>query len=62
MDAARAAEISDPERNRWFRRRWHEPTDEPTAPVEVEHVITLSGQELLRQWRRKRGQWRGDTR
>jgi hypothetical protein len=61
MEAAWAAEISDPERHRWFRRRWHEPMDEPTAPVEAEHVITLSGQKLLRQWRRERGQWRGDT-
>lgn len=24
MDAARAAAMSDPERNRWFRRRWVE--------------------------------------
>lgn len=33
MDAARAAAMSDPDRNRWFSRRWVEPvTTGPRAP------------------------------
>ena len=30
MDAAQAAAMSDPELNRWFRRRWYEPLE--TSP------------------------------
>ena len=58
MDAARAAAMSDPDQNRWFRRRWVEIA--PYAPAECfveptpELDLRLLGQELLAAWRRER--------
>jgi hypothetical protein len=55
MDAAAAAAMSDPERNRYFSRRWHcdhEATSQRPAPDGCEEK--LAGLELLEQWRRKR--------
>ena len=59
-DAAAAAAMSDPEQNRWFRRRWFEETD-TVAPgqaikeVPVDDGLTLTGLALLREWREQRG-------
>jgi hypothetical protein len=33
MDPARAAAMSDPEKNRWFRRRWAEPVTRNPQPL-----------------------------
>ena len=60
MDAATAAAMSDPERNRWFRRRWAEqrdagsgiPASTPTPAPEI--AVTLTGLALLAEWRRSR--------
>ena len=61
-DAATAAAMSDPDQNRWFRRRWVE-----KAPVVVQQEIlaepgdvdlNLLGQKLLADWRRERAQLR----
>ena len=56
-DAAAAAAMSDPERNRWFRRRWVEPN---LAPIPVDAAskperldFELIGTELLIAWRRE---------
>jgi hypothetical protein len=58
MDAATAAAMSDPERNRFFRRRWvSEPDDGPCKhriTSEPHDSIDLTGLELLQQWRRER--------
>lgn len=57
-DAAAAAAMSDPERNRWFSRRWAEagadlPPVEPTPSSAVQD-LELVGRELLAAWRRER--------
>ena len=57
-DAAAAAAMSDPEQNRWFRRRWaeHLPAHvlaEP-APLPATQDSELIGRELLAAWRRER--------
>ena len=59
MDAARAAAMSDPDQNRWFRRRWveaapHAPAQSPVEPA-TDLDFRLLGQELLAAWRRERG-------
>ncbi len=58
-DPASAAAMSDPENNRWFRRRWVEiaaPADQIEHCPELSPVIDLGrlGQELLAAWRRER--------
>ncbi len=58
MDAAAAAAMSDPERNRLFRRRWTERAESVPAPVcSIDQVadLELVGRELLAAWRRERG-------
>lgn len=57
-DAATAAAMSDPDQNRWFRRRWNE-QEEIAAPEErIEPApridLDLLGHELLLDWRRQR--------
>lgn len=55
MDPAEAAEMSDPDRNRQFRRRWAEPHVERHAwstPASAGALGTL-GLALLEAWRRK---------
>ncbi len=57
MDAAAAAAMSDPERNRLFRRRWTERAESVPAPVcSIDQVadLELVGRELLAVWRRER--------
>ena len=61
-DAAAAAAMSDPENNRWFKRRWSDVGTEPTtstiAPVRPHLAapddLDLLGRDLLLQWRRER--------
>ena len=64
-DAARAAAMSDPEQNQWFRRRWVDTVvrDLPTPskhakPTQSCHgfhnSLDLFGRELLAAWRRER--------
>ena len=64
-DAARAAAMSDPEHNQWFRRRWvdavghNDPTSsdhaEPLKPFYgLQNSLDLFGRELLAAWRRER--------
>lgn len=64
-DAAAAAAMSDPENNRWFRRRWAEIAVVPTTPASdgiaeggatppADDDLILAGQDLLWQWRRER--------
>ncbi len=57
-DAAAAAAMSDPERNRWFKRRWAD-ADPALYPIEPEsspgpQSLELIGSELLAAWRRER--------
>lgn len=59
-DAAAAAAMSDPDNNRWFRRRWAEPVltqprVEPTSPQPTQD-FELIGTELLAAWRRERAE------
>jgi hypothetical protein len=65
MDAATAA-MRDPDRNRWFRRRW---CDEPhgtarsgLAALRPGKAVELTGRELLEQWRRKRARQKAGAR
>ena len=59
MDAATAAAMSDPDENRWFRRRWVEVA---ALPVQInlcaepfpEIDFGRLGHELLAAWRRER--------
>lgn len=66
-DAAAAAAMSDPEINRWFRRRWSDEQAQlaltpskaqaPDSTVKIQnldHDLTLLGHDLLMQWRRER--------
>lgn len=63
-DAAWAAAMSDPDQNRWFRRRWVEVSgpraDTPgciialAAPSTSEDELRALGRHLLAQWRRER--------
>ena len=62
-DAASAAAMSDPERNRWFRRRWVEAGPTPIvltpAPAAIparllDDQLNLLGHQLLQQWRCER--------
>jgi len=62
MYPARAAAMSDPEQNRWFRRRWAEPAKRPPPAVTLAdrahptpEQIGLHLQEAWRQ-ERDRGQ------
>ena len=58
MDAATAAAMSDPERNRHFRRRWQDPQAPRTEPAD-RHAsrdadpLGPIGHELLEAWRRQ---------
>jgi hypothetical protein len=57
MDTAAAAAMSDPERNRWFRRRWAERVvrrPDPAGPEQGTPGLDLLGRELLAAWRRER--------
>ena len=60
MDTARAAAMSDPDQNRWFRRRWVEAAPhaatERVAERGAELDVGLLGPELLASWRRERAQ------
>ena len=59
MDAATAAAMSDPDRNKWFRRRWSEPPQSPartTSPGQPTGPVELTGYALLEQWRRTKEQ------
>ena len=58
MDAATAAAMSDPDRNKWFRRRWSEPPDvaecrQPRTPEPNQDVEQI-GAALREQWRGER--------
>ena len=65
MDAARAAAMSDPDRNPFFRRHWVEPVaaQRPPAvdPIEQEPV-KQTGLELLHLWRRQKAIAEGTAR
>ena len=65
MDAAAAAAMSDPDSNRWFRRRWREPGPpayQPATPAErlppaaarEQDPVEQTGRALLEAWRRER--------
>ena len=58
MDAAAAAAMSDPDSNRWFRRRWHEPRPPaerlPHAEACGQDPVEQTGRALLEEWRRER--------
>jgi hypothetical protein len=58
MDAATAAAMSDPERNRLFRRRWMEPPHNPPVCGQAVGDIELTGRALLNEWRRMRSRER----
>ena len=71
-DAARAAAMSDPEQNQWFRRRWDDtvarncPTrSSHSAPSQLFHgtqnSLDLFGRELLAAWRRERAAHAGQS-
>lgn len=51
MDAARAAAMSDPECNPFFRRHWIEPPHALPARVQAVDDLELTGQALLEEWR-----------
>jgi hypothetical protein len=57
MDAATAAAVSDPDRKRWFRRRWSEPTPirktarPPTR--DPDQTLVQIGSALREQWRQQ---------
>jgi hypothetical protein len=58
MDTATAAGMSDPDRNKWFRRRWSEPPEAarsrlPKTP-EPDKALEQIGSTLREQWRRER--------
>jgi hypothetical protein len=62
MDAAAAAAMSDPELNRFFRRRWIDA--DATAILcavamhpDLDDDLAVTGRELLEQWRRERARW-----
>ena len=71
MDAARAAAMSDPEQNRWFRRRWIDVDPPCLAPAEqagLSHAsldttdsFDMLGRELLAAWRRERAAQAGQS-
>lgn len=57
MDAARAASMSDPDRNPSFRRQWVEPVAVKPRPAidAIPHdALEQSGLDLLLAWRRQR--------
>lgn len=59
MDAARAAAMSDPDRNPLFRRHWVEPvavTHRPTADAIPHDPLEQSGLDLLLAWRRQKAE------
>jgi hypothetical protein len=58
MDPARAAAMSDPERNGFFRRRWAEPPHKPPVCIQAVDDIELTGRALLDEWRRMRSRER----
>ena len=47
--------MSDPVRNRWFRRRWHEPSPvsrwQPPGAIALACALELTGHELREMWR-----------
>ena len=60
-DAASAAAMSDPDMNRWFRRRWVElpargaaAARDADAPLPVDDELASTGVALLQEWRRSR--------
>lgn len=65
MDAASAAAMSDPDSNRWFRRRWREPAPSahrlaapaerlPPVAAREQDPVEQTGRALLEAWRRER--------
>ncbi|GEM_PF-4986981 len=59
MDPARAAAMSDPELNRWFRRRWVEPEAVKPWPANDAipgHPLEQTGLDLLHAWRRQKAE------
>ncbi len=58
MDAASAAAMSDPERNRWFRRRWVEPATIPPPAATRQDIVPQSLEatslHLRETWRQER--------
>ena len=60
MDAAAAAAMSDPDSNRWFRRRWQEPQPPaerlPPAAACDQNPVEQTGRALLEEWRRELAQ------
>jgi len=63
MDAATAAAMSDPDRNKWFRRRWadssHPPKQAPGRSPQPPAALELTGYALLEQWRSERARHAG---
>ena len=59
MDAARAAAMSDPDRNPLFRRHWVEPLavkPPPAADAIPRDPLGQSGLDLLLAWRRQKAE------
>lgn len=58
MDPARAASMSDPEQNPWFRRRWAEPATRPPPAATLNDWVHTTpeqiGLQLLEAWRQER--------
>ena len=58
-DTASAAAMSDPDRNRWFRRRWDEPAclvhvASEAGPPLPQDELASTGLALLHEWRQQR--------
>lgn len=59
MDPARAAAMSDPDRNPLFRRHWVEPVaakPRPAADAIPRDTLEQSGLDLLLAWRRQKAE------
>lgn len=58
MDPARAAAMSDPALNRWFRRRWVEPSTRPPPAASGADVVSTTpeqiGLQLREVWQQER--------
>jgi hypothetical protein len=58
MDAATAASMSDPDSNKWFRRRWQEtevkPVHRAVPMADAAADLEVTGRALREQWRRER--------
>jgi hypothetical protein len=60
MDAATAAAMSDPDLDRWFRRRWHGDPKQAAPPLAPHSrqpdSLELTGRQPLERWHGERAQ------